>query len=58
MAAHFELYSKTGIYPLVLKNLCVQRLHEFSNGVAQFFEGIGDDQFRVETRYLFNSVRV
>jgi hypothetical protein len=44
-------------YPLVLKNLCIQRLHEFSNGVAQFFEGLGD-QFRIETRYLFNSVRV
>jgi hypothetical protein len=28
-----------------------------SNGVAQWLEGVGDD-FRVETRYLFNSVKV
>jgi hypothetical protein len=36
-------------YPHVLKNLCIQRMHEFSNGVAQFFEGLGDQ---------FNAVRV
>jgi hypothetical protein len=45
-------------YPVLLKDLCIQRLHEFSNGAAQFFEGIEDDKFRVETRYLFNGVRV
>jgi hypothetical protein len=43
-------------YPKVLKNLCIEKMHEISNGVAQFFAGLGDE-FRIETRYLFNSVR-
>jgi hypothetical protein len=32
-------------------------MREISNGVAQWLETLGDD-FRAETRYLFNSVRV
>jgi hypothetical protein len=44
-------------YPAILKDLCIQKTREISNGVAQWLEGLGDD-FRVETRYLFNAVRV
>jgi hypothetical protein len=43
-------------YPVVLRNLCIQKIQEFSSRAAQWSEGIGD-QFRIETRYLFNSVR-
>jgi hypothetical protein len=44
-------------YPRALKDLCILRIREISNGAAQWFEGLGDD-FRIENRYLFNSVRV
>jgi hypothetical protein len=44
-------------YPAILKDLCLQKMREISNGVAQWLEDLGDD-FRVETRYLFNAVRV
>jgi hypothetical protein len=44
-------------YAVILKNRCLQRLGEISNGVAQILGTFGDD-FRIETRYLFNTVRV
>jgi hypothetical protein len=44
-------------YPTILKNMCIQRTRMISNGVAQWLEGLGDN-FRIETRYLFNSLRV
>jgi hypothetical protein len=49
--------SKPEVYPTILKNMCLHRLREISNGVAQMLDSLGDE-FRVETRYLFNSLRV
>jgi hypothetical protein len=44
-------------YPTILKNMCIQRTKTISNGVGQWLESTGEE-FRVETRYLFNTVRV
>jgi hypothetical protein len=44
-------------YSTFLKDLCIQKTREISNGVAQWLEDLGDG-FRIEARYLFNSVRV
>jgi hypothetical protein len=48
--------AKPDDYPGFLMDMCLQKTRMISNGVAQWLEGISD--FRVETRYVFNKVRV
>jgi hypothetical protein len=43
-------------YPGFFRDMCIQRTKMISNGVAQWLSGI--DDFRVETRDAFNTVRV
>jgi hypothetical protein len=42
-------------YASILRNLCIEKISEFSGRTAQWLDGI--DDYRIETRYLFNSVR-
>jgi hypothetical protein len=43
-------------YPGILRDMCIQRTRMISNGMAQWLSGI--EEFRVETRYAFNTGRV
>jgi hypothetical protein len=43
-------------YPLILQDMCVQRLSGVSRGIAQILASV--DSYRIETRYLYNNLRV
>jgi hypothetical protein len=43
-------------YPSILRDMCIQRLSGVSQGIAQILESV--DNFRMESRYLYNGLRV
>jgi hypothetical protein len=43
-------------YPVILQDMCIQRLSGVSQGIAQIMATV--DSCRIETRYLYNNLRV